>query len=174
MRSSKSEIFYFILTILVLAAGGFLYVVFGNDHGVNHNLTSQIISKPNPDAEAKPDDKPEDVRLAEEHIDNFDKDLSAENLSTAQAAVDSVTNPEAKETLQNRLNELSTAFDNQVKAEELVAQAEAFLSYPNFEVAQEAVTALTREAKKAELQARLNTVKANLDAYTQANTGFVQ
>lgn len=172
MKSSKSEIAYFILTIMVLAAGGFLYVFFGNRHQLTVDFPTQLTANKPSQEEKKTDDTPEDVRLAQEHLTKLDNALSPENLETAQAAIDAVTKPEAKEALQNQLNALAAEFETQVKAEELVAQAEAYLSYPALEAAQEVVNSVTKEAKKAELQARLNTVKANLDAYSQANAGY--
>lgn len=172
MKSSKSEIAYFILTIMVLAAGGFLYVFFGNRHQLTVDFPTQLTANKPSQEEKKTDDTPEDVRLAQEHLTKLDNALSPENLETAQAAIDAVTKPEAKEALQNQLNALAAEFETQVKAEELVAQAEAYLSYPALEAAQEVVNSVTKETKKAELQARLNTVKANLDAYSQANAGY--
>lgn len=172
MKSSKSEIAYFILTIMVLAAGGFLYVFFGNRHQLTVDFPTQLTANKPSQEEKKTDDTPEDIRLAQEHLTKLDNTLSPENLETAQAAIDAVTKPEAKEALQNQLNALAAEFETQVKAEELVAQAEAYLSYPALEAAQEVVNSVTKEAKKAELQARLNTVKANLDAYSQANAGY--
>lgn len=172
MKSSKSEIAYFILTIMVLAAGGFLYVFFGNRHQLTVDFPTQLTANKPSQEEKKTDDRPEDVRLAQEHLTKLDNALSPENLETAQAAIDAVTKPEAKEALQNQLNALAAEFETQVKAEELVAQAEAYLSYPALEAAQEVVNSVTKETKKAELQARLNTVKANLDAYSQANAGY--
>lgn len=164
MKSSKSEILYFILTILMLALAGFLYVFFGNRHQINSGGQGQIpsgqLAKPE-----KSDKKDEDVRLAEEHLAKLNDELTTENLGTAQAAIDIVANENAKAKLQEQLNTFSAELDNQGKAEELVAQAEAFLSYPNIEAAQNAVNSLTRESKKAEFQARLNTAKANLEAY---------
>lgn len=164
MKSSKSEILYFILTILMLSLAGFLYVFFGNRHQLTSREQGQILSgqivKPE-----RTDNKDEDVQLAEEHLAKLNDELTTENLGTAQAAVDIVANEETKEKLQEQLNNFSAELDNQGKAEELVAQAEAFLSYPNIEAAQNAINTLTREGKKVELQTRLNTAKANLEAY---------
>lgn len=164
MKSSKSEMLYFILTILMLALAGFLYVFFGNRHQVNSGGQGQIPSGQLAKPEGS-DKKDEDVRLAEEHLAKLNDELTSENLGTAQAAIDIVANEDAKASLQKQANVLAAELNNQDKAEELVAQAELYPSYPNLDIAQETVNLLTKENKKTEFQVRLNTVRANLDAY---------
>ncbi|MGT2866662.1 hypothetical protein [Streptococcus fryi] len=169
MKSSKSEIVYFILTVMVLSLAGFLYVFFGNKHQVVNPNTQMTVTQNTDKPEEKAEDKPEDVRLAEDYLATLDKELNAENLATAQAAIDIVSNQQEKDRLQEALNGLSAELDNQGKAQELVLQAESVQSTPNWELAQNAVNALTKETLKNELQNRLNVVKQNIDAYNQAN-----
>lgn len=169
MKSSKSEIAYFILTVMVLSLAGFLYVFFGNKHQVVNPNTPVTVTQNVGNQEDKDNDKPEDIRLAEEYLAALDKELNTENLATAQAAIDIVSNQQEKERLQEALNGLSAELENQTKAQELVIQAESVQSTPNWELAQNAVNTLTKETVKSELQNRLNVVKQNIDAYNQAN-----
>lgn len=169
MKSSKSEIAYFILTVMVLSLAGFLYVFFGNKHQVVNPNTPVTVTQNVGNQEDKDNDKPEDIRLAEKYLAALDKELNTENLATAQAAIDIVSNQQEKERLQEALNGLSAELENQTKAQELVVQAESVQSTPNWELAQNAVNTLTKETVKSELQNRLNVVKQNIDAYNQAN-----
>lgn len=154
MKSSKSEIFYLILSILTLIAGFIIYRTYGTRYTIPHNNirqeTKKASDRTNADVESK--------------VSEFEKNPTTESFKVAQESLNTIENESTKAELQARLDALKTEVDNQTAAEQAVVSAESYQVQYNADVAQTAIDLITNQSVKEELQTRLNTVIANIQA----------
>ncbi|MGT2828752.1 peptidase [Streptococcus hillyeri] len=175
MKSSKSEYFYLFLSVIVLSALAALYLVFGQNFGTYQSSaqTANTASKVAQEATAEKDLSPEEKHLMELEaaLSDLEKAPSNEALVALQDQVATVADQAKKDGLQKRLDAVSTELANQAAAETAVANAEGYQILYNVDVAQAAINLLTSADKKAELQKRLDTVSAIIQAtYVEQTT----
>ncbi|MBJ8325130.1 peptidase [Streptococcus pacificus] len=170
MKTSKSELVYLILSIIVIAFAGFIYVVFGKTHSVastNNSKTVQVeTSTETTTTEVNKDD--ELIAIAQSRITNYQQNPTDDTRNTAQIAIDMINDDTKKQELQTSIDAITNELNNQANAETALVNAEGYQVQSNVDIAQNAINALTDPTKKAELQARLDIVIANINAYNQS------
>lgn len=169
MKSSKSEIFYLILSIITLIAGFIIYRTYGN----RHTLTSQNASIHQSAEKTEKSTTNKAEKEAEDRVKESESKTTANSVSIAQEALDKLTDGDKKTDLQNRLDNLKAEVDNQIAAEQALVNAEGYQVQYNADLAQSAINLITNQEVKEGLQVRLNTVTANIQAQTTAYVAAV-
>ena len=151
MKATKSEVTYFILSIILIALAGGIYFVFGNTHTSTSNSqpkTSISSSSSQADLEAN----------AQTLLAEAQANPSAEAISSAQDAINKLSDEAKKTDLQSQLDAVSAELTNRNNAESAVATAESEQTSQNVDAAQAAIDAVGDQATKDQLQARLDAV----------------
>lgn len=151
MKATKSEVTYFILSIILIALAGGIYFVFSNTHTSTSNSqpkTSISSSSSQADLEAN----------AQALLAEAQANPSAEAISSAQDAINKLSDEAKKTDLQSQLDAVSAELTNRNNAESAVATAESEQISQNVEAAQAAIDAVGDQATKDQLQARLDAV----------------
>lgn len=166
MKSSKSEVFYLVLSAITVIVGVVIYHLFGN-----YNTTEKVDTRPKTvqqDKKKKTDSKDNQSSDAESLIEEFEKNPTNNGLATVQEAIAKLDNEEKKAELQAKVEALQPEIDNQVAAEQAVNNAEGYQVQYNVDLAQASLDTLTNNKVKESLQKRLDTVIANIEAQTVA------
>lgn len=164
MKASKSEVTYFILSIILIAFAGGIYLFFGNTK-TNTSSSQQkssisSSSSSQTDLEAK----------AQELLSAAQANPSAEAVTNAQAAINKISDEAKKTDFQSQLDAVSAEVTNQTNAENAVKTAEDNQTSDNVAAAQAAIDVLTNQATKDQLQARLDAVSNAIAAANTATT----
>ncbi|MBJ8349234.1 peptidase [Streptococcus zalophi] len=170
MKTSKNELVYLILSIIVIAFAGFIYIAFGRTNPVanlDNNQTTQIETSTET---TTTEDNQEDelIAIAQEKTTAYQQNPTDETRNAAQIAIDMINDDTKKQELQTSIDAITSELTNQANAETALANAEAYQVQANVDLAQNAINTLTDATKKAELQARLDVVIANINAYNQS------
>ena len=164
MKASKSEVTYFILSIILIAFAGGIYLFFGNTKtNTSSSQPKSSISSPSSsqiDLEAK----------AQELLSAAQANPSAEAVTNAQAAINKISDEAKKTDFQSQLDAVSAEVTNQTNAENAVKTAEDNQTSDNVAAAQAAIDVLTNQATKDQLQARLDAVSNAIAAANTATT----
>ena len=156
MKASKSEVTYFILSIILIAFAGGIYLFFGNTKtNTSSSQPKSSISSPSSsqiDLEAK----------AQELLSAAQANPSAEAVTNAQAAINKISDEAKKTDFQSQLDAVSAEVTNQT--------AEDNQTSDNVAAAQAAIDVLTNQATKDQLQARLDAVSNAIAAANTATT----
>lgn len=166
MKTSRSEVTYLILSIILIAFGAGIYLIFGNNYAsTSSSQTTTAISSSSSTSE-------EDLEAnAEALLAEAQANPTSEAVTNAQAAINKLSDESKKTYLQSQLDAVSTEVTNESNAETAVATAESEQTSANVTAAQAAIDVLTNETVKDQLQARLDAVSnANAAATTQNNT----
>lgn len=155
MKTSRSEIGYFILSLILVAVATGIYLVFGSQY-TNPSTTMALTT-------SSTSEKDLEVK-AEALLAEAQAHLSSENITKAQAAINKLSNETKKTDLQAQLDNLSTELANETSAQEAVTTAENEQTSANVTAAQAAIDALSNEELKSQLQGRLDAVAAALTA----------
>ena len=168
MKTSKSEIVYLILSILMVALAGSVYFLFGNRNNATNSsvVTKQVSTEQSTHSESK------ELSAAKAAVEALESNPSQENLTAAQEAIKSVKDDVKKTELQIRIDTVSAELTNETAAEEAVKAAENSQTTVNVTAAQETVDALTNNSKKAEHQARLDAVSKAIPTQASAVTNY--
>ncbi|MCU9532972.1 GA-like domain-containing protein [Streptococcus sp. CSL10205-OR2] len=169
MKTSKNELVYLILSIIVIAFASFIYIVFGRTNQttkVDDTQMTQVETSTETTTEDNKDD--ELINLANERLADYRLTPNDDTKAVAQTAIDAINDVTKKQELQSTLDTLSTEITNQANAETAVLNAEGYQVQSNVDLAQNAINSLTDQTKKTELQARLDVVIANINAYNQS------
>lgn len=168
MKTSKSEIVYLILSILMVALAGSVYFLFGNKNNATNSsvATKQVSTEQSTHSESK------ELSAAKAAVEALESNPSQENLTAAQEAIKSVKDDVKKTELQIRIDTVSAELTKQTAAEEAVKTAEETQTTVNVAAAQEAIDALTDNSKKAELQVRLDAVSKAIASQASAVTSY--
>lgn len=162
MKASKSEATYFILSIILIAFAGGIYLFFGNTH------TSTSSSEPRTSATSSSSSSEADLEAnAQSLLDQAKANPSADAVTNAQAAINKISDEAKKTDLQSQLDAVSADVTNQTNAENAVTTAENEQTSANVNAAQAAIDAVTNQDKKNQLQARLDAVS---NAISSADT----
>lgn len=153
MKTSKSEIAYLILSIILIAVAGGTYFVFG------HKTTESSPVTKTQQSSSSSDSSEDLVVHAEALLSDLEANPSRKALTLTQEIVDKLKDDSKKKELQTRLEAVATEVGNQETAERAVSEAETDQNTTKVEQAQTMVDTLTNEAKKNELQNRLNAVQ---------------
>lgn len=151
VKATKSEVTYFILSIILIALAGGIYFVFGNIHtstSSSQPKTSISSSSSQADLEAN----------AQALLAEAQANPSAEAISSAQDAINKLSDEAKKTDLQSQLDAVSAELTNRNNAESAVATAESEQTSQNVDAAQAAIDAVGDQATKDQLQARLDAV----------------
>ncbi|EHJ57584.1 hypothetical protein HMPREF9318_01283 [Streptococcus urinalis FB127-CNA-2] len=143
MKQKKNETIYLMLSIILIAVGGMVYLLYGTES----SSTSVTTSSSNAVT------KNQSTKEAEKLIKELEANPSKELLEKAQAALDKVDNPK-KDSLQKRI----TAISEFIKAQELVSAVETNPTQGNLDTAKEAVNQLADGDRKTKLQKRLDAI----------------
>lgn len=166
MKTSRSEVTYLILSIILIAFGAGIYLIFGNNYAsTSSSQTTTAVSSSSSTSE-------EDLEAnAEALLAKAQANPTSEAVTNAQAAINKLSNESKKTELQSQLDAVSAEVTNESNAETAVATAESEQTSANVTAAQAAIDVLTNETVKDQLQARLDTVSnAIAVATTQSNT----
>ncbi|TWT09883.1 peptidase [Streptococcus sp. sy004] len=151
MKSSKNEVVYLVLTILCVIFIGTIYFIFGNIRQANVSVT------PTPSITASQVDN-KNLEAAQAAVQAAEANKSEESIALAHEALQQVQDEKDKLELQAKLDDLSTELTNQQVATTAVETAEASLSAEDVQAAREAIEQLKDDAKKNELQVRLEAI----------------
>lgn len=162
MKTSKSEIAYLILSIILIAVAGGTYFVFG------HKTTASSQVTKTQQTSSSSDSSQDLIVHAEALLSDLEANPSRKALTLTQEIVDKIKDDSKKKELQTRLEAVATEVGNQETAERAVSEAEADQTTAKLEQAQAIVDTLTNQAKKNELQARLDTVQNAINQAAQA------
>lgn len=161
MKASKSEVTYFILSIILIAFAGGIYLFFGN------TKTNTSSSQPKSSISSSSSSQADLEAKAQELLSAAQANPSAEAVTNAQAAINKISDEAKKTDFQSQLDAVSAEVTNQTNAENAVKTAEDNQTSDNVAAAQAAIDVLTNQATKDQLQARLDAVS---NAITAANT----
>lgn len=161
MKASKSEVTYFILSIILIAFAGGIYLFFGN------TKTNTSSSQPKSSISSSSFSQADLEAKAQELLSAAQANPSAEAVTNAQAAINKISDEAKKTDFQSQLDAVSAEVTNQTNAENAVKTAEDNQTSDNVTAAQAAIDVLTNQATKDQLQARLDAVS---NAITAANT----
>lgn len=169
MKTSKNELIYLILSIIVIAFASFIYIVFGKNNQTTKIDNTQMTQVETSNETTIEDNKDNEIiNLANDKLTDYRLTPNDETKASAQSAIDGINDIAKKQELQATLDSLSTEFTNQANAETAVSNAEGYQIQSNVDLAQNAINSLTEQTKKAELQARLDIVIATINAYNQS------
>lgn len=166
MKTSRSEVTYLILSIILIAFGAGIYLIFGNNYAsTSSSQTTTAISSSSSTSE-------EDLEAnAEALLAEAQANPTSEAVTNAQAAINKLSDESKKTDLQSQLDAVSAEVTNESNAETAVATAESEQTSANVTAAQAAIDVLTNKTVKDQLQARLDAVSnAIAAATTQSNT----
>lgn len=156
MKKSRSEGVYLFLTILVIAASAYIYIVFAKKQSTTSTYPTSYSTTINKTNESSK------INAIKVSLAAIEKSLSKDEIQPIQEAIDNLTQNSNKVNLQSQLDKISTEISNFESAEQAVSQAESLQTQTSVTTAQTAIDALTNEEKKSSLQARLDIVKENL------------
>lgn len=165
MKTSRSEVTYLILSIILIAFGAGIYLIFGNNYAsTSSSQTTTAVSSSSSTSE-------EDLEAnAEALLAEAQANPTSEAVTNAQAAINKLSDESKKTDLQSQLDAVSAEVTNESNAETAVATAESEQTSANVTAAQAAIDVLTNETVKDQLQARLDAVSnAIAAATTQSN-----
>lgn len=121
--------------------------------------------------------KNKQLTAAEEAVKALEQDMTDENVTKAQHAVDYLKESDIKLKLQKRINVVKGRLAKKMEDDKLKSQAEETVNHleqnkssENLILAQEAVDKLTDTELQATLQVRINKVKGELEAHPQEST----
>lgn len=166
MKTSRSEVTYLILSIILIAFGAGIYLIFGNNYAsTSSSQTTTAVSSSSSTSE-------EDLEAnAEALLAEAQANPTSEAVTNAQAAINKLSDESKKTDLQSQLDAVSAEVTNESNAETAVATAESEQTSANVTAAQAAIDVLTNETVKDQLQARLDAVSNTIAAATtQSNT----
>ncbi|SDQ47506.1 hypothetical protein SAMN05216392_1793 [Streptococcus equinus] len=164
MKASKSEVTYFILSIILIAFAGGIYLFFGN------TKTSTSSSQPKSSISSSSSSQADLEAKAQELLSAAQANPSAEAVTNAQAAINKISDEAKKTDFQSQLDAVSAEVTNQTNAENAVKTAEDNQTSDNVIAAQAAIDVLTNQATKDQLQARLDAVSNAIAAANTATT----
>lgn len=166
MKTSRSEVTYLILSIILIAFGAGIYLIFGNNYAsTSSSQTTTAVSSSSSTSEEELEANAEAL-LAEAQANP-----TSEAVTNAQAAINKLSDESKKTDLQSQLDAVSAEVTNESNAETAVATAESEQTSANVTAAQAAIDVLTNKTVKDQLQARLDAVSnAIAAATTQSNT----
>lgn len=166
MKTSRSEVTYLILSIILIAFGAGIYLIFGNNYAsTSSSQTTTAVSSSSSTSEEELEANAEAL-LAEAQANP-----TSEAVTNAQAAINKLSDESKKTDLQSQLDAVSAEVTNESNAETAVATAESEQTSANVTAAQAAIDVLTNETVKDQLQNRLDAVaNAIVAATTQSNT----
>ncbi|WP_455679131.1 peptidase [Streptococcus sp.] len=164
MKASKSEVTYFILSIILIAFAGGIYLFFGN------TKTSTSSSQPKSSISSSSSSQADLEAKAQELLSAAQANPSAEAVTNAQAAINKISDEAKKTDFQSQLDAVSAEVTNQTNAENTVKTAEDNQTSDNVAAAQAAIDVLTNQATKDQLQARLDAVSNAIAAANTATT----
>lgn len=166
MKTSRSEVTYLILSIILIAFGAGIYLIFGNNYAsTSSSQTTTAVSSSSSTSEEELEANAEAL-LAEAQANP-----TSEAVTNAQAAINKLSDESKKTDLQSQLDAVSAEVTNESNAKTAVATAESEQTSANVTAAQAAIDVLTNETVKDQLQARLDAVSnAIAAATTQSNT----
>lgn len=164
MKASKSEVTYFILSIILIAFAGGIYLFFGN------TKTNTSSSQPKSSISSSSFSQVDLEAKAQELLSAAQANPSAEAVTNAQAAINKISDEAKKTDFQSQLDAVSAEVTNQTNAENAVKTAEDNQTSDNVTAAQAAIDVLTNQATKDQLQARLDAVSNAIAAANTATT----
>lgn len=164
MKASKSEVTYFILSIILIAFAGGIYLFFGN------TKTNTSSSQPKSSISSSSSSQTDLEAKAQELLSAAQANPSAEAVTNAQAAINKISDEAKKTDFQSQLDAVSAEVTNQTNAENAVKTAEDNQTSDNVATAQAAIDVLTNQATKDQLQARLDAVSNAIAAANTATT----
>lgn len=164
MKASKSEVTYFILSIILIAFAGGIYLFFGN------TKTNTSSSQPKSSISSSSFSQADLEAKAQELLSAAQANPSAEAVINAQAAINKISDEAKKTDFQSQLDAVSAEVTNQTNAENAVKTAEDNQTSDNVTAAQAAIDVLTNQATKDQLQARLDAVSNAIAAANTATT----
>lgn len=164
MKASKSEVTYFILSIILIAFAGGIYLFFGN------TKTNTSSSQPKSSISSSSFSQADLEAKAQELLSAAQANPSAEAVTNAQAAINKISDEAKKTDFQSQLDAVSAEVTNQTNAENAVKTAEDNQISDNVTAAQAAIDVLTNQATKDQLQARLDAVSNAIAAANTATT----
>ena len=164
MKASKSEVTYFILSIILIAFAGGIYLFFGN------TKTNTSSSQPKSSIGSSSSSQADLEAKAQELLSAAQANPSAEAVTNAQAAINKISDEAKKTDFQSQLDAVSAEVTNQTNAENAVKTAEDNQTSDNVAAAQAAIDVLTNQATKDQLQARLDAVSNAIAANTAQST----
>ena len=164
MKASKSEVTYFILSIILIAFAGGIYLFFGN------TKTNSSSSQPKSSISSSSSSQADLEAKAQELLSAAQANPSAEAVTNAQAAINKISDEAKKTDFQSQLDAVSAEVTNQTNAENAVKTAEDNQTSDNVAAAQAAIDVLTNQATKDQLQARLDAVSNAIAAANTATT----
>lgn len=164
MKASKSEVTYFILSIILIAFAGGIYLFFGN------TKTNTSSSQPKSSISSSSSSQADLEAKAQELLSAAQANPSAEAVTNAQAAINKISDEAKKTDFQSQLDAVSAEVTNQTNAENAVKTAEDNQTSDNVTAAQAAIDVLTNQATKDQLQARLDAVSNAIAAANTATT----
>ena len=164
MKASKSEVTYFILSIILIAFAGGIYLFFGN------TKTNTSSSQPKSSISSSSSSQTDLEAKAQELLSAAQANPSAEAVTNAQAAINKISDEAKKTDFQSQLDAVSAEVTNQTNAENAVKTAEDNQTSGNVAAAQAAIDVLTNQATKDQLQARLDAVSNAIAAANTATT----
>lgn len=164
MKASKSEVTYFILSIILIAFAGGIYLFFGN------TKTNTSSSQPKSSISSSSFSQADLEAKAQELLSATQANPSAEAVTNAQAAINKISDEAKKTDFQSQLDAVSAEVTNQTNAENAVKTAEDNQTSDNVTAAQAAIDVLTNQATKDQLQARLDAVSNAIAAANTATT----
>jgi hypothetical protein len=164
MKASKSEVTYFILSIILIAFAGGIYLFFGN------TKTNTSSSQPKSSISSSSSSQADLEAKAQELLSAAQANPSAEAVTNAQAAINKISDEAKKTDFQSQLDAVSAEVTNQTNAENAVKTAEDNQTSDNVAAAQAAIDVLTNQATKDQLQARLDAVSNAIAANTAQST----
>lgn len=114
MKASKSEVTYFILSIILIAFAGGIYLFFGN------TKTNTSSSQPKSSISSSSSSQTDLEAKAQELLSAAQTNPSAEAVTNAQAAINKISDEAKKTDFQSQLDAVSAEVTNQTNAENAV------------------------------------------------------
>lgn len=160
MKTSIRELFYLFLSLLLIGLASFIYITQANRHTVSSANKPATVTKT---AQAK-----QQLEKWQAELEALEQAPTAEGLAALKEAYQKLPDSYSKERLAERLTRLEDNLGKLTAAQEALSAAETSVTQSSVDQAQASIDALELNQLKADLQTRLDAVKAKIAEQTAA------
>lgn len=160
----KQDFFYLFISLALLALSGYVYMTYGNSHQVPASKEpAKVVVK-------QVDQQAELVASLTKKLDELEKKPNADALAALKPELDKLKASTQRDALMSRFEKLSAELVRIAEAEAAIKATTENLTQANLVHAQELIDQIQTSSKKDELQARLDSLAAELAAATPASS----
>lgn len=165
MKFSIREFIYFLLSILLILFGGFIYLTFGRNAGaVSQTATSKATTIQTTKTESNSSDEEKLIEDLKKRLQDLAKNPNKDELNQVGLEVATLKDQTARKALQTSIEKIQEDLKQIETVSDLLRQAEETADASLLGQIQTELSKIKATTKKAELQERLNNLTASLTA----------